>query len=156
MLGLYSSVFRFSHQRVTSAFPLVSKSRAVRLNQSTLTRYHTACSKMSDLFVELTAPNGRKYKQPRGLFINNEFVKSKSGETITSINPRYALFKYLQTISTPTHSDIVMRVRLSRFMQRTKRMSTTQWQQHAKLSRTRNGEIWTRMLVGTYCSNLPN
>jgi aldehyde dehydrogenase (NAD+) len=45
---------------------------------------------MSDLFVELTAPNGRKYQQPRGLFINNEFVKSKSGETITSINPRYA------------------------------------------------------------------
>jgi aldehyde dehydrogenase (NAD+) len=46
---------------------------------------------MSDLFVELTAPNGRKYQQPRGLFINNEFVKSKSGETITSINPRYAI-----------------------------------------------------------------
>jgi aldehyde dehydrogenase (NAD+) len=44
---------------------------------------------MSDLFVELTAPNGRKYQQPRGLFINNEFVASKSGETITSINPRY-------------------------------------------------------------------
>jgi aldehyde dehydrogenase (NAD+) len=43
---------------------------------------------MSDLFIELTAPNGRKYKQPRGLFINNEFVKSKSGETISSINPR--------------------------------------------------------------------
>ncbi|KAJ4357528.1 mitochondrial aldehyde dehydrogenase [Didymosphaeria variabile] len=42
---------------------------------------------MSDLFVELTAPNGHKYKQPRGLFINNEFVKSLSGETITSINP---------------------------------------------------------------------
>ncbi|KAF2109188.1 aldehyde dehydrogenase-like protein [Lophiotrema nucula] len=40
-----------------------------------------------ELFVELTAPNGNKYKQPRGLFINNEFVKSKSGETITSINP---------------------------------------------------------------------
>lgn len=46
-------------------------------------------STMSDLFVELTAPNGVKYTQPRGLFINNEFVKSKSGETITSINPRY-------------------------------------------------------------------
>ncbi|KAL1989218.1 hypothetical protein VTN96DRAFT_3765 [Rasamsonia emersonii] len=42
---------------------------------------------MSDLFVELTAPNGRKYTQPIGLFINNEFVKSKSGEKITSINP---------------------------------------------------------------------
>jgi hypothetical protein len=53
-------------------------------------RYYSY-STMSDLFVELTAPNGRKYKQPRGLFINNEFVKSQSGETITSINPRFAL-----------------------------------------------------------------
>jgi aldehyde dehydrogenase (NAD+) len=54
---------------------------------------------MSDLFVELTAPNGRKYTQPRGLFINNEFVKSKSGDTITSINPRYAvLVTIMQTI----------------------------------------------------------
>ncbi|KAK2761344.1 mitochondrial aldehyde dehydrogenase [Arachnomyces sp. PD_36] len=42
---------------------------------------------MSDLSVELTTPNGKKYTQPRGLFINNEFVKSASGETITSINP---------------------------------------------------------------------
>ncbi|KAI4175974.1 MAG: hypothetical protein LQ343_001256 [Gyalolechia ehrenbergii] len=41
----------------------------------------------SDLSIELTAPNGRKYTQPTGLFINNEFVKSKSGEKITSINP---------------------------------------------------------------------
>ncbi|KAK0516343.1 hypothetical protein JMJ35_000946 [Cladonia borealis] len=42
---------------------------------------------MSDLFIELKAPNGREYKQPIGLFINNEFVKSSSGEKITSINP---------------------------------------------------------------------
>ncbi|MCJ1431830.1 hypothetical protein MMC27_001185 [Xylographa pallens] len=42
---------------------------------------------MSDLEIELTAPNGRKYKQPTGLFINNEWVKSKKGEKITSINP---------------------------------------------------------------------
>ncbi|TKA71936.1 hypothetical protein B0A49_05015 [Cryomyces minteri] len=42
---------------------------------------------MSDLSVELTAPNGHKYTQPTGLFINNEWVKSKSGEKITSINP---------------------------------------------------------------------
>jgi aldehyde dehydrogenase (NAD(P)+) len=46
---------------------------------------------MSDLHVELTAPNGRKYAQPIGLFINNEFVKSKSGEKVTSINPTYVL-----------------------------------------------------------------
>lgn len=41
----------------------------------------------SDLFIVLKAPNGREYKQPVGLFINNEFVKSKSEEKITSINP---------------------------------------------------------------------
>ena len=43
---------------------------------------------MSDLSVELTAPNGKKYTQPIGLFINNEWVKSSDGEKITSINPR--------------------------------------------------------------------
>jgi len=42
---------------------------------------------MSDFTVELTAPNGVQYTQPTGLFINNEWVKSKSGEKITSINP---------------------------------------------------------------------
>ena len=41
----------------------------------------------SDLFIVLKAPNGKEYKQPIGLFINNEFVKSRSGETIASINP---------------------------------------------------------------------
>ncbi|KAJ5949102.1 aldehyde dehydrogenase-like protein [Penicillium verhagenii] len=42
---------------------------------------------MSDVSVQLTAPNGRTYAQPIGLFINNEFVASKSGEKIASINP---------------------------------------------------------------------
>ncbi|KAH8429020.1 mitochondrial aldehyde dehydrogenase [Aspergillus melleus] len=39
------------------------------------------------LSVDLTAPNGRQYTQPTGLFIDNEFVKSVSGAEITSINP---------------------------------------------------------------------
>jgi hypothetical protein len=58
------------------------------------------------LFKELTAPNGTKWTQPLGklllstphcgdeipneslgLFINNEFVKSKSGSTLSSISP---------------------------------------------------------------------
>ncbi|KAJ6015477.1 aldehyde dehydrogenase [Penicillium herquei] len=42
---------------------------------------------MSNLSVQLTAPNGRSYTQPIGLFINNEFVASKAGEKVTSINP---------------------------------------------------------------------
>lgn len=42
---------------------------------------------MSDLSIDLSAPNGVKYTQPTGLFINNEFVAAKSGKKITSINP---------------------------------------------------------------------
>lgn len=45
--------------------------------------------RMSGLSVQLTTPNGKKYEQPTGLFINNEFVKSVSGEKITSINPTW-------------------------------------------------------------------
>ncbi|KAL4900429.1 hypothetical protein BDW74DRAFT_188277 [Aspergillus multicolor] len=41
---------------------------------------------MADLFVGLVAPNGTRYTQPTGLFINNEFVAS-SGQTITSLDP---------------------------------------------------------------------
>lgn len=44
-----------------------------------------------NLEIELTAPNGRKWLQPTGLFINNEFVPGNGG-TITSIDPAYVLF----------------------------------------------------------------
>ncbi|CAJ2500953.1 Uu.00g038060.m01.CDS01 [Anthostomella pinea] len=42
---------------------------------------------MADLKVDLTAPNGKKFTLPTGLFINNKFVKGSSGEKVTSINP---------------------------------------------------------------------
>ncbi|KAI3394232.1 hypothetical protein diail_3007 [Diaporthe ilicicola] len=42
---------------------------------------------MAELFASLTAPNGRSYSQPLGLFINNEFVKGSSESPITSIDP---------------------------------------------------------------------
>lgn len=41
----------------------------------------------SDLFIDITLPNGKSYKQPIGLFINNEFVAAKTGEFIESIDP---------------------------------------------------------------------
>ncbi|KAL2271640.1 hypothetical protein VTJ83DRAFT_1011 [Remersonia thermophila] len=44
-------------------------------------------SNMPRMEVELTAPNGRKWTQPLGLFINNEFVASSNGQTLASINP---------------------------------------------------------------------
>ncbi|KAI5460506.1 aldehyde dehydrogenase domain-containing protein [Mariannaea sp. PMI_226] len=40
-----------------------------------------------NLDIQLTAPNGRKYAQPTGLFINNQWVKSSDGKKIASINP---------------------------------------------------------------------
>jgi hypothetical protein len=43
--------------------------------------------KMAPASIELTAPNGVKWSQPTGLFINNEFVASSSGQTLTSIDP---------------------------------------------------------------------
>ena len=42
---------------------------------------------MAQLSMNLVAPNGVKYTQPTGLFINNEFVKATKGETIDSIDP---------------------------------------------------------------------
>lgn len=37
--------------------------------------------------LDLTAPNGKKWSQPLGLFINNEFVKSSNGQKLATINP---------------------------------------------------------------------
>ncbi|KAF5024070.1 hypothetical protein F66182_3866 [Fusarium sp. NRRL 66182] len=42
---------------------------------------------MAPASVDLTAPNGVKWAQPTGLFINNEFAASSSGQTLTSIDP---------------------------------------------------------------------
>ncbi|KAF4999683.1 hypothetical protein FDECE_11437 [Fusarium decemcellulare] len=41
----------------------------------------------SQLFQNLTAPNGRAFEQPLGLFINNEWREAKSGEKITVVSP---------------------------------------------------------------------
>ena len=47
---------------------------------------------MADLQLSLTAPNGRQYTQPIGLFINNQFVAAKSGDKFATISPAYVLF----------------------------------------------------------------
>lgn len=36
---------------------------------------------------QVTLPDGQKFVLPTGLFINNEFVKSKGQHTLESINP---------------------------------------------------------------------
>ena len=37
--------------------------------------------------ANIILPSGKKYTQPTGLFINNEFVKAKSERTFEAINP---------------------------------------------------------------------
>ncbi|KAK2775100.1 hypothetical protein FQN53_003315 [Emmonsiellopsis sp. PD_33] len=42
---------------------------------------------MSNLSVTIIAPNGLKFEQPIGLFINNKWVKSSNDQKLVSINP---------------------------------------------------------------------
>lgn len=58
--------------------------------------------KMSNLSVELTAPNGKKYTQPTGLFINNEWVGMEGVERVT----RSDVLSWL-TPSPKTSADIL-------------------------------------------------
>jgi aldehyde dehydrogenase (NAD+) len=37
--------------------------------------------------VKVKLPSGKEYTQPTGLFINNEFIKAKSGREFEAINP---------------------------------------------------------------------
>jgi hypothetical protein len=47
----------------------------------------TQSASMAPVFVDLSAPNGHKWTQPVGLFINNEFVGSKDAKTLAVVNP---------------------------------------------------------------------
>lgn len=48
-----------------------------------MTQYKTTAAKP----VQVTLPNGLKYEQPTGLFINNEFIQAQGGETREVENP---------------------------------------------------------------------
>ncbi len=73
--------------RILSLFSKPSKHSSKTIPAIYRTNIIRQLATMSDLTVELTAPNGVKYTQPTGLFINNEWVASSKGNKITSINP---------------------------------------------------------------------
>ncbi|CCF60712.1 hypothetical protein KAFR_0L01040 [Kazachstania africana CBS 2517] len=54
---------------------------------SSVLRRFTRLYSQNSLSVPITLPNGIKYEQPTGLFINGEFVPSHSGETFKVLNP---------------------------------------------------------------------
>ncbi|KAH8760575.1 aldehyde dehydrogenase [Diaporthe sp. PMI_573] len=62
--------------------------------------------------VELTAPNGRTYLQPTGLFINNEWVQSSDGGKIASVNPTNG--QEVVSVEAATSHDVDKAVRAAR------------------------------------------
>ncbi len=71
--------------RSTLKFP--ARTFGLRLNPLSRSGVVRSITTSADLKVDLTAPNGRQFTLPTGLFINNEFVKSSSGSRVTSVNP---------------------------------------------------------------------
>lgn len=60
---------------------------------------------MAPKTIKLTAPNGKTWEQPTGLFINNEFVDSTKPEnTISSVDP--ATEKEIAVVQAATSDDI--------------------------------------------------
>ncbi|KAF7557408.1 hypothetical protein G7Z17_g706 [Cylindrodendrum hubeiense] len=67
---------------------------------------------MTPLFVDLQAPNGVEYRQPTGLFINNEFVESSSNKTIVSLDP--ATERVITTVHAADPEDVNKAVNAAR------------------------------------------
>ena len=101
-------------KKVSSTFFGISLKPTLRTAcKSNLTSsYFRLFSNMSDFEVHLTAPNGVKYAQPTGLFINNEWVKSQKGEKITSINPTDE--KEITSVYAATAEDVDIAVKAAR------------------------------------------
>ncbi|KAI5924851.1 aldehyde dehydrogenase domain-containing protein [Camillea tinctor] len=89
----------------------------------------------SDLSVQLTAPNGVKYTQPTGLFINNEFVKSSDGATIDSIDP--ATEEKIATVYVASTEDVDKAVKAAH-----KALNDPSWK---KLSATDRGILMWKL-----------
>ncbi|KAF3310488.1 hypothetical protein TWF173_009487 [Orbilia oligospora] len=64
-----------------------SQSRNFSLSTTTVLHRRLFSTMSSSLTQEIKAPNGVVYQQPLGLFVGGEWVKSKAGNKIATINP---------------------------------------------------------------------
>ncbi|KUL82584.1 hypothetical protein ZTR_09364 [Talaromyces verruculosus] len=64
------------------------------------------------LTQEISLPNGIKYEQPLGLFINGEFVKGVDGKTFETINPHDE--KVITSVHEATEKDVDIAVKAAR------------------------------------------
>ena len=74
---------------------------------------HTRMLASPRLEAELTAPNGTRWTQPLGLFIDNQFRESVEGDVITTSDPLYVYLScswlHLLFISKASHSFLLTR-----------------------------------------------
>jgi hypothetical protein len=69
---------------------LTSKTAPSRISLSRayeISRRNLSSSRRLQTEVTLRALNGLEWKQPTGLFINNQFIESSNGQTMTTIDP---------------------------------------------------------------------
>ncbi|KAL6882153.1 aldehyde dehydrogenase domain-containing protein [Trichoderma longibrachiatum] len=85
--------------------------------------------------IQLTAPNGIKWNQPTGLFINNEFIASSSGETIASLDP--ATEEVITNVQAAGSEDVDKAVRAAKAA-----LKDPSWKQ---LSASDRGRLMTRL-----------
>ncbi|PLB39280.1 aldehyde dehydrogenase [Aspergillus candidus] len=90
---------------------------------------------MTDLSVQLTAPNGRTWTQPVGLFINNEWVKSSNSEKIVSVNPATAAD--ITSVYAATEEDVDKAVKAARAA-----LNNPDWRE---MPATERGRLMTRL-----------
>ncbi|KAF9894025.1 hypothetical protein FE257_008997 [Aspergillus nanangensis] len=90
---------------------------------------------MESLVLDIVTPNGHHYKQPTGLFINNEFVAAASGQTITSIDP--ATDKPIATVHAAGAEDVDRAVHAAKVA-----LGHASWK---KLSPTDRGQMMAKL-----------
>lgn len=72
--------------------PITFQYSTLKLVLSPLSFYSNAM--ILPLQTKLVAPNGLEINQPLSLFINNEFIPSKSNETLSVVDPSTAKADY--------------------------------------------------------------
>ncbi|KAL8325197.1 hypothetical protein RB597_008453 [Gaeumannomyces tritici] len=96
--------------------------------------------------VELSAPNGKRWNQPLGLFINNEFVESSNGQKLATINA--ATEQEICSVYAATADDVDRAVAAARAA-----FKAPTWK---RLSGTERGELMNKLadLVAEHAETL--
>ncbi|TLS30563.1 hypothetical protein PpBr36_03388 [Pyricularia pennisetigena] len=105
--ALFSVCTSFESRLGIQPVPGVSRNPAISYRQLS----HSAPLGLK-MDIQLSAPNGKKWTQPLGLFINNEFVQSSNGQKLTTVNP--ATEEDIASVYSATEEDVDKAVKAAR------------------------------------------